>query len=153
MLSRKHRYAFRRAISPRKNNVKDLMLTSPANDRSAFVSLPYLQGRADHRGAIRRLSLGVARESRHIFLSRRLPGVCTNSHYEIYYCSLIDRFPLLPSSSSSLSRTTPLLAPGTSKSAVVALRCVVSSHIRKGDRLITLAGGNLPCERSPASLA
>ena len=29
----------------RKNDVKDLMLTSPANDRNAFVSLPYLQGR------------------------------------------------------------------------------------------------------------
>ena len=75
------------------------------------------------------------RESPH----RRLLGVCADSHYEIYYGSLIDRFPLLPSSPSSLSRTTPLLAPGTSKSAVMPLRCVVSSHSRKGDRPITLA--------------
>ena len=29
----------------RQNDVNDLMLTSPANDRSAFVNLPYLQGR------------------------------------------------------------------------------------------------------------
>ena len=87
--------------------------------------------KADHGGALRCLSLGVARESRHIFLSRRLPGVCADSHYEIYYCSL-------PSSPSGLSCTTPLLAPGTSESAVMALQRVVSSH-RKGDRPITLA--------------